>query len=139
MRDGAQCCVTSRARERRTWDACAMRAAVLSIALAACGASQPAPLSNRTTAPPQAAIEAGPATGGAATVTRLQEFSSAMCACQDRDCVERVVDDLARWAQDLAGAGEANPTVSRVEDARAKAAADQLTRCMSAVYARRGS
>jgi hypothetical protein len=115
-----------------------MRALLLSIALVACGESQPAPLSNRATAP-LAAVAHEPATGAAATVEKLREFSSAMCACQDRDCVDRVVDDMTQWAQELARAGEANPTVSRIEDARAKAAAEQMTRCMSAVYARRGS
>jgi len=113
---------------------------MLSIALVACGAHSPAPLSNRATvrSAETAAGAPPPATAGvAATLARLEQFSDDMCGCPDRDCADRVVDDMARWAQDLASAGAATPRVNVAEDARAKAAADRVSRCMSAVYARR--
>lgn len=132
-----------------------MKAAVLSIALAACHpASGPPPVSNR--APPvalppaaesaagqsansgepapDAALDAGSA---ADTVARFEQFADAMCQCTDRDCAERVVDDMSRWAQDLADSGQAMPKVTGAEDARAHAATNRMAQCMADVYKRR--
>ena len=117
-----------------------MKAAALSIALIACAASQPQPLSNRAPEPAaQAQPQGGPPTAVAATLARLERFSDEMCGCRDRDCADRVVDDMMRWSHDLASAGEANPHVNGVQGARAKAAADRVSRCMATVYARRAS
>jgi len=117
-----------------------MRAAALSIALAACAAS-PAPLSNHAPepaapVPAQAEARRDPP-GVAGTLARLERFSDEMCGCPDRDCADRVVDDMMRWSHDLTSAGEGSPLVSGVQGARAKAAADRVSRCMAVVYARR--
>jgi hypothetical protein len=116
----------------------AMRAAVLSIALAACRASQPSspPVSNRATAAPVDAAVDVALGGGAAAITRLERFAEDMCRCPDRDCADRVVDEMTQWAQDLAQGGAASPKVSSAEDQQARAAADRVSRCMSDVYRR---
>ena len=115
-----------------------MKAAVLSIALVACAARPAEPLSNRVRpAAADPAPAASPPPGVAATLARLDQFSSEMCSCPDRDCVDRVVDDMSRWVHELASAGEASPHVNVLEDARAKAAAERVSRCMAVVYARR--
>ena len=126
----------------------AMKAAALSIALVACAASppplsnhatEPPPLSNHATEPPAEAEAARASSSGvAATLARLERFSDEMCGCGDRDCADRVVDDMMRWSHELTSAGEGSPLVSGVQGARAKAAADRVSRCMAAVYARRG-
>lgn len=125
-----------------------MRAAALSIALVACAASQP-PLSNHAPEPPlsnhvaepeppaQAEPPRDPSRAVAATLARLERFSDEMCGCPDRDCVDRVVDDMMRWSHDLTSAGEGSPLVNGVQGARAKAAADRVSRCMAVVYAQR--
>jgi hypothetical protein len=113
-----------------------MKAAVLSIALVACAARPAEPLSNRVR-PVAAEPAPAPPPGIAATLARLDQFSHEMCSCPDRDCVERVVDDMSRWVHELASAGEANPHVNVLQDARAKAAAERVSRCMAVVYARR--
>ena len=110
--------------------------AVLWIALAACGATPQAPLSNHASAvTADAGVDAAPA-GVAATLAKLRQFSDDMCSCKDRDCADRVVDEMMTWAQDLAAADQAHPRVNSAEDAEAKAATDRVSRCMSAVYAR---
>lgn len=136
-----------------------MKAAVLSIVLAACHpAPAPPPVSNHAPAvalapaaepsaeqgagsaesPPDAGPGAGLDAGSAAdTVARLEQFADAMCQCADRDCAERVVDDMSRWAQDLAASGQAMPKVTGAEDARARAATQRMTQCMTTVYKRR--
>jgi hypothetical protein len=115
-----------------------MKAAALSIALVACAASQP-PLSNHATEPPpEAEAPRDPSQRVAATLARLERFSDEMCGCRDRDCADRVVDDMMRWSHELTSAGEGRPLVSGVQGARAKAAADRVSRCMAVVYARRG-
>lgn len=116
-----------------------MRAAVLSIALAACRASQPAPppVSNHVSAPAaEAPADAAP-TGGASTIAKLEQFADDMCKCPDRDCAEHVVDTMTQWAEDLARAGEATPKVNSAEDEQARAATGRMSRCMSDVYRRR--
>ena len=111
--------------------------AMLWIALAACGATPQAPLSNHASAPTvDAGADAAPV-GVAATLAKLRQFSDDMCRCKDRDCADRVVDEMTSWAQDLASADQAHPRVNSAEDAEAKAATDRVSRCMSAVYARR--
>jgi hypothetical protein len=120
----------------------AMKAAALSIALAACAASQPPPLSNHAPpAPPQVQAQGQgqgePATAIAVTLARLERFSDEMCGCRDRDCADRVVDDMMRWSHDLTTAGKGSPLVNSVQGSRAKAAADRVSRCMAVVYARR--
>ena len=70
------------------WNDRAMRAAALSIALAACAASQP-PLSNHATAPvalssratEPAPAQRDPASTVAAALARLERFSDEMCGC----------------------------------------------------------
>lgn len=123
----------------------AMKAAVLSIAMAACRASQPAPppvthrvpVTHHAPAPPvDAAVDAAPM-GGAAVIAKLEQFADAMCGCPDRDCADHVVEDMTEWAQDLAQAGEASPRVNSAEDGQARAAADRVSRCMSEVYRKR--
>jgi hypothetical protein len=117
-----------------------MKAAALSIALVACAASQPVPLSNHATepaAPPPAQPQRDPSSGVAATLARLERFSDEMCGCRDRDCADRVVDDMMRWSHDLTSAGEGSPLVNGVQGARARAAADRVSHCMAVVYARR--
>jgi len=115
-----------------------MKAAVLSIALVACAARSPEPLSNRTHPPAAEPTPAeAPPPGVAATLARLDQFSAEMCSCPDRDCVDRVVDEMSRWVHELATAGEANPHVNVLEDARAKAAAQRVSHCMAVVYARK--
>ena len=122
----------------------AMKAAALWIALVGCGGGPAVPLSNRA-AEPAGAVAGGSGsaepvvTGVAATLAKLEKFSDDMCGCANRDCADRVVDDMSRWAQELASAGAANPRVNFAEDARAKAATDRISRCMVAVYARRGT
>jgi len=129
------------------WNDRAMRAAALSIALAACAASQP-PLSNHATAPvalssrateppPPAPAQRDPASTVAAALARLERFSDEMCGCPDRDCADRVVDDMMHWSHDLTSAGEGSPLVNGVQGARAKAAADRVSHCMAVVYAQR--
>lgn len=114
-----------------------MKAAVLWIALAGCGGAPQPPLSNHASAPPgDAGADAAP-TGVAATLARLRQLSDEMCGCGDRGCVDRVVDEMMSWAQELAIEGEANPRVNSAEDAEAKAATDQMSNCMSAAYAKR--
>ena len=115
-----------------------MKAAVLSMALVACAARSAEPLSNRVRPPATepAAAESQPP-GVAATLARLDQFSDEMCGCPDRDCVDRVVDEMSRWVHELASAGEANPHVNVLEDARAKAAAQRVSHCMAVVYARK--
>lgn len=120
----------------------AMKAAALSIALVACAASPPpaAPLSNRVGPPPAASPgQPAPATGAAATIARLEQFGAEMCGCADRHCVDRVVDEMMRWAEELASAGAAHPRVDVLQDARAKQATERVSRCMAEVYARRAS
>ncbi len=113
-----------------------MKAAALWIALVACGAAPQPPLSNHASAPPVDA-GAGPAPGSvAATLARLWQLSDEMCHCRDRDCAERVVDEMMSWAQELAVEDEANPRVNSAEDAEARAATDRMSRCMSAAYAK---
>lgn len=115
-----------------------MKAAALTIALVACAARAPEPLSNRTLpAAAQPAPDAPPAPGVGATLARLERFSDEMCGCPDRDCADRVVDDMSRWVHDLASAGAANPHVDVLQSARAQAAAHRVSRCMAVVYARR--
>jgi hypothetical protein len=132
------------------WNDRAMRAAALSIALVACAATQPAPLSNHAMEPPrqtepqaqaqaQAETPRDPSSGVAATLAQLERFSDEMCGCRDRDCADRVIDDMMRWSHDLTSAGEGSPLVNGVQGARAKAAADRVSRCMAVVYARRAS
>ena len=122
-----------------------MRAAVLSIALAACWASQPGPppVSNHVavasasaSASAEAPADAAPA-GGAAAIAKLEQFADDMCKCPDRDCADHVVDEMAQWAQDLARGGEATPKVNSAEDEQARAATGRMSRCMSDVYRRR--
>lgn len=114
-----------------------MKAAALWIALVACGAAPQPPLSNRASAPPvDAGADAAPG-GVAATLARLRQLSDEMCRCGDRDCAERVVDEMMSWAQELAIEDAANPRVNIAEDAEAHAATDRISRCMSAAYARR--
>jgi hypothetical protein len=113
-----------------------MKAAVLWIALAACGGAPQPPLSNHASAPPvDAGADASPA-GIAGTLGRLWQLSDEMCRCRDRDCADRVVDEMMSWAQELALEDEASSRVNSAEDAEAKAATDRMSRCMSAVYAK---
>jgi hypothetical protein len=116
-----------------------MKAAALSIALVACGAGQPAsppPLSNHASGPVvDAAVDAP--TGAAATLAKLGQLADAMCRCPDRDCADQVIDEMTRWAEELASAGEATPKVSSEQGAQAKAAADRISKCMADVYRRR--
>jgi hypothetical protein len=114
-----------------------MKAAALWIALVACGAAPQPPLSNHASAPVlDAGTDAAPG-GVAATLARLRQLSDEMCQCSDRDCAERVVDEMMSWAQELAIEDEANPRVNSAEDAEARAATDRMSRCMSAAYAKR--
>lgn len=116
-----------------------MRAAVLSIALAACRASQPAPppVSNHVSAPVADAPADAALTGGAAAIAKLEQFADDMCKCPDRDCADHVLDAMTQWAEDLARDGEATPKVNSAEDEQAHAATDRVSRCMSDVYRRR--
>jgi hypothetical protein len=116
----------------------AMKAAVLSIALAACGAGQPAapPVSNRTAAVPADAAVDVALMGGAAAIAKLQQLADDMCKCPDRDCAEQVVDEMSRWAQDLAS-HDAAPKVNMAQDEQARAATDRMSKCMIQVYQRR--
>src|SRR5262245_27717512 len=91
---------------------CAMKAAVLAIALSACGAGQPAtPLSNHASGPVVDAAVDVPS-GAAATLAKLNQLADQMCRCPDRDCVDRVMDEMTGWAHALADTGEDTPTVS---------------------------
>lgn len=116
-----------------------MKAAVLSIALAACGANQaaaPPPVSNRViVVPPDAVARAAP-TGGAAALDKLQQLADAMCRCPDRDCAERLVDEMARWADEVASSGEGGPKVTGAQDEQARVATERMSRCMAEVYRR---
>ncbi|HEX3757704.1 MAG TPA: hypothetical protein VHW23_03320 [Kofleriaceae bacterium] len=114
-----------------------MKAAVLSIALAACGAAPQPPLSNHAAAPPGDAGVDAPPSGVAGTLAKLWQLSDEMCQCRDRDCADRVVDEMMSWAQELEIEDAANPRVNSMEDAEARAATDRMSRCMSAAYARR--
>lgn len=117
-----------------------MKSALLAIALVACAARapEPEPLSNHARpAAPEPAPGERQAPGVAATLARLERFSDEMCGCPDRDCVDRVVDDMSRWVHDLASAGEASPRVDVLQSARAQAAAHRVSRCMAVVYSRR--
>ena len=117
----------------------AMKAAVWLLALAACGAGQPAapPVSNRAAAavPADAAVDVA-LTGGAAAIAKLQQLADDMCKCPDRDCAEQVVDEMSRWAQELAS-NDAAPKVNVAQDEQARAATDRLSKCMVQVYQRR--
>ena len=95
-----------------------MKIAALSLALVACGASQPA-------SPPLANHAAG------------AQLADAMCRCQDRNCADQVMDEMTRWAEELASAGEAEPMVTSAQSAQAKAAASRISQCMSGAYRRR--
>ena len=115
---------------------------MLSVALAACGASQPLapPVSNRAAVVPvDAAADAAPdvaLTGAAAAIAKLQQLADDMCRCPDRDCADQVVDEMAHWAQELAQAGEATPRVNSAEDTQARAATERMAGCMSQIYRR---
>ena len=84
--------------------------------------------------PVDAGAEAEPA-GAAATLARLRQLSDEMCRCPDRDCADRVVDEMMSWAQELAARNEASPRVNSAEGAEAQAATERMSRCMSAAYA----
>jgi len=70
-----------------------MKIAALSLALVACGASQPAspPLANHAAgAVADAGVDAP--TGASATLAKLEQLADAMCRCQDRNCADQVMD-----------------------------------------------
>jgi hypothetical protein len=114
-----------------------MKAALVAFVLAACGGSQqspPPPVSNSVPAPPPDAAIDAPPTGIAAAFAKLNEFSDAMCKCQDRACADRITQEMTAWGQEMARSAERPERVSDEDSKRLADITERMTQCMSAIY-----
>lgn len=92
-----------------------MRAFLVCAALTACWsgsrqeAAAPQPIENSSPPPPVVSSVRSPPprrTPNEEALDRMRELESALCACQDMTCVQRVSEDMTQWSQELSQRGE---------------------------------
>lgn len=61
----------------------------------------------------------------------MARFRDEMCKCADRPCVDRVVEDMTQWSQEMARTRGGNARLSEDDIPTATEIADGMAKCMS--------
>jgi len=106
--------------------------------LAACGGSakppmtaSPEPAAGSATVPvpvPAAAARA-PTDKVQAALASMEQFTSAMCACKDQDCSDKVRAELVRWSEEFLTTAPTDPHVDAASENKMIALTMEITEC----------
>jgi hypothetical protein len=62
-------------------------------------------------------------------LVHFEAIVDSMCACHDRDCADRITDDLSGWAKEIADHHDIKPT--EAEMSRMNALSERYAQCVN--------
>jgi hypothetical protein len=71
-----------------------------------------------------------PRTESELALDKMQQFTDTMCACSDKDCVQKVADDMTSWSMEMAKKSEEPPKMSEADTKRASDIGKRMGDCM---------
>jgi hypothetical protein len=95
----------------------AMRSILIALLIGCGGSTPPPPAPAPAAPPPPPTVDAAPPASAAADaiLAKFNEFADAMCKCTNKDCVQGVSDQMAKWGAEMEKQPDPKPT-----DAQAK-------------------
>jgi hypothetical protein len=118
------------------------------VLLVACGgggkpAAEPQPQVANTEPSAGSAVAAAeppaPTSNEDVAIERMQQFETAICACADPACVQKVADEMVVWAKQLEDEHTEPVHMNEAQTQRANAIGQRMGECMQRAMAASGS